>query len=174
MVNLFSIQQQQEYPLFGRFNARYGDVLVDYCPLLSKFLINVLTVPDYKGLPDGAPVIDDIEIQPFASFITKYGETADTANAGIVINTPIIEQLGFTEPEQHSAIAHEIGHILFFFLDNKANYPGPCGEEIYCDSIAARIGLSVELLSTIEKLENSGLFPDSTSCFEIRKLIIIS
>lgn len=174
MTNLFSTQKQHEYPVFGRFNARHGVSLAEYCPLLNKFQINVLTVPEYQGLPEGTPVIDGIEIQPFASFITKYGDTADTTNAGIVINIPIIEQLGFTELEQHSAIAHEIGHILFFFLDNKVNYPGSCGEEIYCDSIAVRIGLSVELLSTIEKIENSGMFPDSTICFEIRKLIILS
>ena len=76
------------------------------------------------------------------------------------------------EKEQFASIAHEIGHILYFFMNNKADYPGQQGEEIYCDSIASKIGLTAELLSTIIKLENSGLFPDPASRFGMRKLVL--
>ena len=174
MTNLFPIQKQQEHPIFGRFNARYGDALVNYCPLLSKFQINILTVEEYKALPDGTPLIDDIEKEAFACFIQKEGETADTTNAGIIFNQSQIDFFDFTEPEQHACVAHEIGHILYFFLDNKSDYSDPYGEEIYSDSIATRLDLSSNLLSSIEKLGASGLFPDSISRFGKRVMSLQS
>lgn len=172
MTNLFPIQQQQEYPVFGLFNALYGDALVNYCPLLGKFQIGILTVDEYKALPGGTPLIDDIEIEAFASFIQKNGDTADTTYAGIVFNPALIDLFGLTEPEQHACIAHEIGHILYFFLDNKSDYPGPQGEEIYCDTIASKIRLSDSILSSIEKLETSGVYTDTSKRFGMRKIMI--
>ncbi len=114
MTNLFPIQKQQEHPIFGLFNTRYGDILVGYCSLLSKFQINILTIEEYNDLPEGIQLIDDIEKEAFACFIQKEGDTADTTNACIIFNSSLIERFGFTEPEQHACIAHEIGHILFF------------------------------------------------------------
>lgn len=172
MHTLFPGQKQQEHPIFGRFNAIYGETLVDYCSLLSKFQINVLTVEEYKALPEGTPLIDDIEKEAFACFIRKDGDTADTTNAGIVYNSSLIDRFGFTEPEHYACIAHEIGHILYFFLDNKNDYSGPQGEEIYADRLSCRISLAEQMLKVLNKLEESGLYSDPISRFGMRKLII--
>lgn len=172
MAQLFSSQKQLVYPLFGRFNQEYGDALVTICPLLRKFEIDILTVEEYQALPEGTPLIEDITSQTFANFLQKDGDTADTTRAAIIYNATLIEQIGFTEPEQHAAIAHEIGHMLYFFLENKSDYPGPQGEEIYCDTIASRIGLSAPMLSALEKLETCGMFPNSLSRFGIRKVFL--
>lgn len=172
MARLFPINMQQEHPIFGRFNDCYGDILVGYCQLLNKFQINILTVEEYNLFPGDIPQIEDIDSQPFASFIKKDDFDAETTIAGIVFCPPIIERIGLNEKEQFASIAHEIGHILYFFMNNKADYPGQQGEEIYCDSIASKIGLTAELLSTIIKLENSGLFPDPASRFGMRKLVL--
>lgn len=117
MAQLFSSQKQLVYPLFGRFNQEYGDALVTICPLLRKFEIDILTVEEYQALPEGTPLIEDITSQTFANFLQKDGDTADTTRAAIIYNATLIEQIGFTEPEQHAAIAHEIGHMLYFFLE---------------------------------------------------------
>lgn len=172
MANLFSIQKQQEYPIFGRFNTLYGDNLVEYCRILNEFQISILTVEEYKSLPEGTPQIEDIETDSFAYYIQKEGDTADTTNAGIVFNSDMIDFYGFNESEQLACVAHEIGHILYFFLDNKDNYPPGQGEEIYADSIAIRIGLSAELLSAIGKIERSGIFNDTLRRFGMRKVFL--
>lgn len=172
MAQLFSSQKQLVYPLFGRFNQEYGDALVTICPLLRKFEIDILTVEEYQALPEGTPLIEDITSQTFANFLQKDGDTADTTRAAIIYNATLIEQIGFTQPEQHAAIAHEIGHVLYFFLENKTNYPDPQGEEIYCDTIASRIGLSVPMLSALEKLETCDMFSKSLSCFDMRKVFL--
>lgn len=169
MTNLFPIQKQQEHPIFGRFNVRYGDTLVNYCPLLSKFQINILTVEEYKALPAGTPLIDDIDIEAFACFIQKDGDTADTTNAGIVFNSALIDFFGFTEPEQHACIAHEIGHILFFFDNVDQIKRGGQGEEIFADGVAAEISLAAEMFSAIEKMVNSGKYAHPESRFGMRK-----
>ena len=85
---------------------------------------------------------------------------------------PIIKNLKLTESEQLAAIAHEIGHILFFFLENKEDYPVPNGEEIYCDSIACKIGLSAEMLSIIIKLINDKNYSEFSCSLYIRKNIL--
>lgn len=172
MVNLFPIEKQQEHPIFGRFNALFGEKLVDYCSLLGKFQINVYSTEEYKRLPGDIPRIEDIDKQVFASFIVKYGVTADTTEAGIVYSELLLSTLRLNEAELFAAIAHEVGHILYFFLENKANYPGPQGEEVYSDGLACRLGLASPMLSTLKKIENSGICPYSESLFFTRKSII--
>lgn len=172
MPNIFPIQKQQEYPVFGHFNDCYGETLIEYCPLLNQFQINILTVDEYSDFSADLPAIDGVESQPFSSFIRKDGEKADTSIAGIVICEPLIESIGFNETEQYAAIAHEIGHILYFFLDYKERYPGSQGEEIFSDTIATRIGLSAGMLSVIDKLERCGLYSDVLSRFGMRKVML--
>jgi hypothetical protein len=172
MTSLFPAKKQIEYPVFGRFNHLYGDALIKICSLLEKFTIEIYTVEEYKALSIDVSQILDIDKQTFANFIQKYGETAGTTQAAIIFNADLIRQMNFSEREQYASITHEIGHFLYFFLDDKSNYSGGQGEEIYCDMIASRIGLSKDLLSAIKKLESSGAYPDSLSRFGMRKIML--
>lgn len=158
MAELFCYSQQDNFSIFKDFSALYGDRLSAYCNLLNKFKINILTIDEYNIALTTLPYVADIEKQPYASFIVKYGYAAETTKAGIVINTTHINNLQFTIDEQYAAIAHEIGHILYFFLDNKDMYPGQIGEEIYSDSIAARLSLAHEMISILSKLEESKMY----------------
>lgn len=174
MVNLFPTQKQKEHPVFGRFCNLYGEALASICHLLSKFEINVLTTEEYCSLPDDVPFISSVENQPIASYIKKDGELAETTKAGIVFNHPVIIAIGLSEDELFAAIAHEIGHILYFFFEYKDSYPGPQGEEVYADEIACRLGLAPQMLSCLEKIEACGICPYSESIFIMRKISIRS
>ena len=54
-----------------------------------------------------------------------------------------------------AAIAHEIGHIVFFFKSDKEKYVGQA-EEVYCDQFACKIGLAKPLYTLLNKLVLSG------------------
>lgn len=175
MANLFSIEKQAAFPIFGRFTHAYRNEFFSRWPLLESFDIDIFTVDEYLGLPNEIlriVMIDDIREQSFASFIYKKEVAIETTYAGIIYNETLIRQLGLTESEQFAAIAHEIGHILHFFLENKQYYSGQQGEEIYADMIACQIGLGEEMLSAIEKLEQSGIYLNLASQFKIRKWLI--
>lgn len=177
MTNLFPIEKQAAFPLFGRFTHAYRNEFFSRWPLLESFDIDIFTVDEYLGLPNEIlrkVMIDDIREQSFASFIYKKEVAIETTNAGIIYNESLIRQLGLTESEQFAAIAHEIGHILYFFLENKRDYPELQGEEIYADKLACEIGLAAEMLSTIEKLERSGISRDPINQFRMRKCMIIN
>ena len=118
------------------------------------------------------PRIEDIDTQPYAMYIYNDSQSAETTTAGIVFNDPLIKSLSLTKEEQFASIAHEIGHILYYYLENKDAYPNTQGEEIFADKIACEIGLSASLLSVIDKLENSGWYSDILSRFGMRKMLL--
>ena len=170
MANLFSTDQR----IFEEFNQQYGDCLVSHYPLLGSFQVKIFSLDEYLASSENLPEIEDIRNQPYEVFVNKENVAIETTNADIIHNESLIRQLGLTELEQFAAIAHEIGHILYFFLENKRDYPGLQGKEIYADKIACEIGLAAEMLSTIEKLERSGIFRDPISQFGMRKCMIIN
>ena len=172
MHDLFNKQHQIEYPIFGEFNSLYGDCLASICNLLLKFKIDIHPIEQYKKLSSSVPRIEDIDTQPYAMYIYNDSQSAETTTAGIVFNDPLIKSLSLTKEEQFASIAHEIGHILYYYLENKDAYPNPQGEEIFADKIACEIGLSASLLSVIDKLENSGWYSDILSRFGMRKMLL--
>ena len=169
MFNLFSEQEQQDYPIFGKFSHYYGGTVTSICHLLTKFKIHVYTLEQYLACADNLPKIEDIENQAFACFVKNEKEHAETTIAGIVFTQSLIDELDLTESEKFAAIAHEIGHILYFYLENKNSYP--C-EEVYADSVACRIGLKDSILSVIDKLICCGKYQDVANQLEIRKMFI--
>lgn len=174
MINLFPEADQLKYPIFKLFNQNYGDIMVSICPLLTKFQVRVYTVDEYLALPQEIPKIEDIHDQSFASVVFKYQESAESTFAGIVYNKPLINKLCFTKDEQYAAISHEIGHILYFFLEDKGAFPGTQGEEIYADRLSTLMGLTDPMLSCIKKMKDSGCYSDSLSRFGMRELILSS
>lgn len=174
MFQLFSNIDQSKYPIFGRFNTLYRDLLAERCPQLREFQILIFTVDDYLRNPCGLPLIDIDDNDAFAYSSDKQGDAISSTKAAIIFNESAIDRLGLTEEEQFAAIAHEIGHIIYRFSDNKAQFPKGQGEEIYSDGIAAEIGLAKPLLSLLEKLEIRGMFTDSESRFGMRKINLIT
>ena len=172
MHDLFNKQDQIEYPIFGEFNSLYGDDLATICNLLLKFKIDVLPIEQYKRRSSSLPKIEDVDAEPYAAYIYNDTTYAETTIAGIVFNDSLIKSLSLTKEEQFASIAHEIGHILFFYIENQHDYPNPQGVEIFADKIACKIGLSVPLLSTIDKLEHSGWYSDILSRFGMRKMLL--
>ena len=172
MVNLFPIQKQQEHPIFERFNAHYGEALLKYCSYLDRFPIEVFTIDQYQQCPVGfAPMVDD-DTSAFSYSYNKEEDSDESINAAVIIDPELIDRIAFTEGEQFAAIAHEIGHIVLQFSEHQDQYRGPQAQEIYADGIACKIGLAEQMLSTLNKLEESGLFCDSFSRFGMRKLMI--
>lgn len=142
------------------------------CTNLKLFTIEVFTVDEYQSCPIGySPMVID-DTSAFSYSYSKAGDSDGSNKAAIIIDPDLIERLDFTENEQFAAIAHEIGHIVFQFSENQKQYPGPQAQEIYADDVACQIGLAAPMLSTLTKLEESGLFSDPKSRFGMRKLMI--
>jgi hypothetical protein len=174
MFDLFPKQEQQDYPIFGKFCHHYGSKITSICYLMTKFKIHVYTLDQYFASADDLPKIEDVQNQLFACFVKNDTMRAETTVAGIVFTQSLIDELGLTESEQFAAIAHEIGHILYFYSKNRDLYSSGQGEEIYADAIACKIGLADSMLSTIVKLERSKMYSDNQSLFNIRKTFILN
>lgn len=172
MHDLFKKQHQIEYPIFGDFNRLYADSLVSISNILLKFKINIHPIEQYKRISSTLPQIGDIDNEPYAMYIYNNDICAATTIAGIVFNESLIKSLHLTKEEQFASIAHEIGHILYYYLENKDDYPKPLGEEFFADKISCKIGLSASLTSVINKLEHSGLYPNTLSRFGMRKILL--
>lgn len=169
MFDLFPKQEQQDYPIFGKFCHHYGSKITSICYLMTKFKIHVYTLDQYLSSADSLPQIEDVENQLFSCFVKKETIHAETTIAGIVFTQSLIDELNLTESEKFAAIAHEIGHVLYFYLENKNSYPS---EEVYADSVACRIGLKDSILSVIDKLICCGKYQDLATQLEIRKMFI--
>lgn len=136
---------------------------------MTKFKIHVYTLDQYLSIAYSLPQIEDVENQLFSCFVKNETIHAETTIAGVVFTQSLIDELNLTESEKFAAIAHEIGHVLYFYLENKNSYPS---EEVYADSVACRIGLQDSILSVIDKLICCGKYQDLANQLEIRKMFI--
>lgn len=78
----------------------------------------------------------------------------------------ICKRLDLSEMEVHAMIAHEIGHILD--ETNSERIP----REIIADSMAQVLGLGKALVSGLNKLIESGLYPDENDIMKERIKIL--
>lgn len=127
---------------FTVFEKLYSSKIYEICSLLKKFSINVYNIAEYRK-SEKLPIINDMELQPLACFITKDEERAETADAGIRYNELLISKLKLTDSLIQAAVAHEIGHIIFFFSSNKDEVPD--FEEFYADTLAIKLGMKNEI-----------------------------
>ena len=171
MFNLFSEQEQKDYPIFGNFCQLYGSSLTSICPLLTTFKIRIYTLEQYLASADNLPQIEDVENQLFACFVKNDTRNSETTVAGIVFTQSLVDELDLTDSEQLAAIAHEVGHIMYFYLEHKDYYPN---EEAYADSIPCRIGLRDSIISVLEKLMFCGRYKDLEEMLKMRKPFISS
>lgn len=156
---------------FNAFEELYKSNVYAVCNLLKKFSINVHTIGEYKDLLETypkLPVIEDIDKDLFGCYVLKETNDAKDTISGIIINDELCSQLKFNTNDILAAIAHEIGHIMFFFLENKQ-----IDEELKADEFACKMGLSVELLGLLEKIQKSDIYNELTiSHLELRLKVI--
>ena len=108
-----------------------------------------------------------------ANFVFKYEQDASTTLATIIVNEKVCKSFGFSKSELFAIIAHEIGHIIYFFSDCK-DPENKQAEEIFADHIAELLGLKNELKEVISKLITSDFFDYKTNnLLKIRKLMLV-
>ncbi len=143
------IKNKTEFEVFDTFNEKYSELAISLCCFLAKF--QIIAISNYES-----EHIDDIgmkESDPFGCFIDKTEYDASSTYAEIVINKKKCEELELSDQEIHAAIAHEVGHVIFYFLENKENKKEI--EEVICDQYACRMGLADSLCSLLDKLISS-------------------
>lgn len=146
---------------FNIFEDLYKSNVYSVCNLLKKFSINVHTIGEYKDLLEinpTLPVVENIDKDLFGCYVLKETDDAKNTVSGIIINEELCSTVELTTNDRFAAIAHEIGHIIFFFLENKQ-----INEELKADEFACKMGLSVELLGLLEKIKRANIYDKSTT-----------
>lgn len=146
-----------EDSVFDQFNLLYGERLMSICPLLRKFRISVLLIDDL--IRSNIITEEDADNQAYLNYIEKTEEDASETRAYIGKNNEIIETLSLTREEQFACIAHEIGHIFYFFHTNQDGKGGQ-GEEIAADQYVCRLGLREPLNTVLQKLYDTNWFSE--------------
>lgn len=144
------IKNKTEFEVFDTFNEKYSELAISLCCFLAKFQIIAISTCNSEHIDD----IGMNEPDPFGCFINKTEYDASSTYAEIVINKKKCEELELSDQEIHAAIAHEIGHVIFFFIEDKENKKDM--EEVICDQYACRMGLADSLISLLDKLIGSG------------------
>jgi hypothetical protein len=154
------IENNTQNKLYNEFEELYGKKAIAICPLLSEFNILVYTKEQYE-IAEVKEKLPEIEWDgsPLAFSLNKPDGDASLTLAVIVVDENCCELLELTNEEIMASTAHEVGHIIFFFLTNKAIYD-KFGEEIIADEFATRIGLGKHLKSALAKLKSSDLYSE--------------
>ena len=132
--------------VFDTLNEKYSEIAISLCYILAKFQIIAISTYDSKHIGD----IGMNESDTFGCFIDKTEYDASSTYAEIVINKKKCEELELSNQEIHAAIAHEIGHVIFYFIKDKENKKDM--EEVICDQYVCRMGLADSLASLLDKL----------------------
>lgn len=149
----YLIDNKSDFKGLDLFNSEYSTKLEALCPLLKEFYIHIRnsSQSQYKTVAKFS------EEDTFAYYLNKDGYNASSTYAEIIINISLCKKLCLTNFEMFAAIAHEIGHIILFFREDKNSYKGQA-EEVCCDMYACKIGLAVPLSSLLRKLIESHLY----------------
>lgn len=155
---------------FDSFNNEgYSARAVLLCPPLSKFKINLVEHSKTKYSKE----IDLKENDAFTYYLyQKTDNDASSVYAEIVVNEEVCNELCLTEQEQLAAIAHEVGHIILYFREDKETLT-ESEKEILSDKYACKMGLSKPLHSLLQKLIDSHICSKmQETLFQIRLLYI--
>lgn len=158
--------------IFDSFEKQFGDRLISLFPILKKISIKTFSLQQYKSAKENYIIqIKEPEKQPFSCFIYNNTGAIEETICGIVINDELINLLKISKREIYAGIAHEIGHILYFFAANKNVYK----EEFFADSIACKLNLKSEMFQLIEKILMTNIYPQFTNNqLRIRQLFLQS
>lgn len=155
---------------FDAFNNKgYSARAVLLCPPLSKFKINLVEHSKTKYSKE----IDLKENDVFTYYLyQKTDNDASSVYAEIVVNNELCNELCLTEQEQLAAIAHEVGHIMLHFRNDKESLSVSM-EELVSDSYACEIGLSKPLSSLLQKMYDSHLYSNEQETLFHKRLSYI-
>jgi hypothetical protein len=127
------------FPYLSSFLDIYGDRLEKEEPMLSNVVLSGSEeIPQNGGLTQ-----DD---SPFMVSPVK----AQNNSFIIYRNKELCNNMGLTENEQYSLIAHEFGHIIFKIRGLTGNSED---EEVFADETAAKVVGKDETLSALIKLQ---------------------
>ena len=135
---------------FDVFNAKYSEKALEICSQLAAFQIHIVHHYD-------TPFSDDMGDNDAAGYYIEP-KSKDTSRryAEIIINFAVCERFCLTDAELLAAAAHEVGHVIFYFLTDKEFFQGGNAEEMLCDDYACRMGLKDEMVSLLNKMIASG------------------
>lgn len=153
MANMKLIVNKTTIQVFDLFNELYSPNIVNLCPLLSKFCINVVlhSHSNYWYEAGG----DDCDT--FCFYINKPKAEITSTYAEIMVNQEMCDRLCFSDDEMLAALAHELGHIIMYFRQDKNLFLGQ-SLEVCCDKYACEIGFRDSLSSLLQKLIESGVY----------------
>lgn len=151
MDNYHLIVNKTKFEVFDTFNSKYASKAISICPVLGKFQIVAMNYDESSNIHD----VDLKDYEAFGSYINKAGTEPSSTYAEIIINERVCDRTKLSEQEMIAAIAHEVGHIIFYFKTNKEDFQGQA-EEVSCDTYACRMGLAIPLYSLLEKLIKTG------------------
>ena len=151
---------------FDIFEEKYSNILVSSYNHIKKCEIHCYTSEKYRIL-EKVPIADfsHNDVMGFAFDDTNED---NNINAAIIISPHMCNKLRLSGSEILSAIAHELGHIIYLNNEMVRN-ASTCFQEIYADGIAARLGLSQSLILLLKKLKTSNLYSqEQIICFDFR------
>lgn len=102
---------------FDTFNREYALKAISICSILGKFQIIAVDSNDSLYVDKK----DLKEYEAFGNYINKEEYDVSSTCAEIIVNEIVCSKLRLSEPEIMAAIAHEIGHIVFFLSLTKKN-----------------------------------------------------
>jgi Zn-dependent protease with chaperone function len=97
------------------------------------------------------------EQHPFFKAIANDNDPFARNSMNIAINEQVCQQLKLTQDEKYAMIAHEIGHILDSTPKETNNQ---LSREHNADQFAVKLNLTIELKTGLEKLIESGNYPE--------------
>ncbi len=154
---------------FDTFNNEgYSSQAISICYLLEKFHIYLVNFNDTLYAKEAKLNKSDA----FACYINKEEDDASSTYAEIIVNMDVCHKLGLTGQELLAAVAHEVGHIILYFREDKETLT-ESEKEILSDKYACKMGLSKPLHSLLQKLIDSHICSKmQETLFQIRLLYI--
>ena len=157
------IVNHTEARIFDRFVSKNQKIIESIWPDSGAHL-QIFTIHQYSQLKD-VPVITFSEVDTF-TYAAKRTIINNKEHYfyAIIYSPQTTKELGFTELDYFSAIAHEIGHLKNFmdpFIPNEGWYA-----EIKADEVACAIGLCRPLVNLLSKLLNQDVLTE----FQIREI----
>lgn len=135
---MLTFQNPQDLEIYSAFFNKYSDLLNE---LTLASTVDILCINTNDSRAQFVTVSDD----PFAT-------NTIISPIPIVMNEDVCNALCLTQEECFAMIAHEIGHII----DKTPRKENDNQREINADSFANKLGLAVELISSLSKIIDSG------------------
>lgn len=154
---------------FDAFNNEgYSSLAISICYLLEKFHIYLVNSNDTLHSKEAQLNENDA----FAYYLNKDGDDASSTYAEIIVNMDVCHKLGLTRQELLAAVAHEVGHIILYFRDDKESLSVSI-EEIESDRYACKMGHSKPLSSLLQKMYASHLYSNEQETLFQKRLSYI-